>query len=190
MDIYQSETPSPDIPCGPNTEPTGRDERGRFLPGNLAAVRHALRTERLPKEFAHLAAEVDEYVSASIADDGGDSEVPTRRRSLHEYRARIHRRVLQLDAAIEIRGLFDRRGKLRVAWLQQLQGLITTAKGIDTLLGLERRQKPARTLEQVLTEAEEQHAREERQRSPRSTAEPQERPAPRGLEDILSEHED
>jgi hypothetical protein len=131
----------PDSPAPAVPNASGRGADGRFLPGNLAAVKHALRTDRLPPEFAQLAVEVDDYMSASITDDGGASEVPARRRSLHEYRARIHRRVLQLDAAIEMRGLFDKRGKLRVAWLQQLQSLINTAKGIDSLLGLERRQK-------------------------------------------------
>jgi hypothetical protein len=137
VDIEQSGASQPDIPNA-----SGRDAHGRFLPGNLAAVKHALRTDRLPSEFAQLAQEVEDYTVASIVDDGGASEVPARRRSLHEYRARVHRRVLQLDAAIELRGLFDKRGKLRVAWLQQLQSLINTAKGIDSLLGLERRQKP------------------------------------------------
>jgi hypothetical protein len=73
--------------------PSGRGpETGRFLPGNLAAVQHALRTDRLPAEFAHLAEEVAEFVSASIADDGGIENVPHRRQSLHNYRARVHRR--------------------------------------------------------------------------------------------------
>jgi len=121
--------------------PQGRDSSGRFLPGNLAAVQHALRTDRLPPEFASLAAEIDDFMSASVTDDGGDSEVGTRRKSLHQYRARLHRRVLQLDAAIEVRGLFDKRGKLRVQWLAQLQALINTAKGIDSLLGLDRRSR-------------------------------------------------
>jgi hypothetical protein len=58
-----------------------------------------------------------------------------------EYRARVHRRVLQLDAALEVRGLIDRRGKLRVAWISKLESLITTARALDGLLGLGRRAK-------------------------------------------------
>ena len=135
-------------PSAPNA--SGRDARGRFLPGNLAAVTHALRTDRLPPEFAQLAQELEDFMAASITDDGGASEVPARRRSLHEYRGRIHRRILQLDAAIELRGLFDKRGKLRVAWLQQLQSLINAAKGIDSLLGLERRQRPVTSLADLM----------------------------------------
>jgi hypothetical protein len=105
-------------------------------------LEHALRTDRLPPEFAHLADEVQQFIEPSINDDGGRENVPHRRRSLHEYRARTHRRIVQLDAAIELRGLFDKRGKLRVQWLQQLQSLIATAKSVDSLLGLERRAKP------------------------------------------------
>lgn len=120
-----------------------RNTLGQFQPGNLAAVSHALRSDRLPPEFEHLRAEVEAFADESISDDGGVSEVATRRRTLHEYRGRIHRRILQLDAAIELRGLFDKRGKLRVAWLQRLEALIATARGIDNLLGLNRRQKAA-----------------------------------------------
>jgi len=125
------------IPTAPARDP----ETGRFLPGNFEAIQHALRTDRLPAEFAHLAAEIDAFASASIADDGGETEIGVRRQAHHGYRARIHRRIVQLDAALELRGLFDKRGKLRVAWLQQLQALINTAKGIDSLLGLERRSR-------------------------------------------------
>ncbi len=123
------------------TWPAKDPKTGRFLPGNFAASQHALRTDRLPPEFVHLAAELAEFADASIADDGGVDAITARRRSLHSYRARIHRRIAQLDGAIELRGLFDKRGKLRVAWLSQLQGLIRTAQGIDSLLGLERRTK-------------------------------------------------
>jgi hypothetical protein len=108
------------------------------LPGNQIAATHGLFSER---DLARLQAEVEAFLANSLTDDGGESEVPTRRRTLHEYRARVHRRIRQLDAALEVRGLFDRRGKLRVAWLQRLEALINTAKGIDSLLGLERRQR-------------------------------------------------
>jgi hypothetical protein len=85
-------------------------------------------------------------------DEGDTSEVPTRRRALLNYRARLHRRILQLDTAIELRGLFDKRGKVRLAWLQRLEGLIAAAKGLDSLLGLERRQKRIPTLDEFLAQ--------------------------------------
>jgi hypothetical protein len=148
------------MPTVPNA-PARDAETGRFLPGNFAASQHALRSDRLPPEFTHLAAELAEFADASIADDGGVEAITARRRSLHTYRARIHRRVAQLDGAIELRGLFDKRGKLRVAWLQQLQGLIRTAQGLDSVLGLERRTRDVgqMTLEQyVELERERQNA--------------------------------
>jgi hypothetical protein len=132
--------PGLELPAVPSA-PARHPETGRFLPGNFAASQHGLRADRLPPEFVHLAAELAEFADASIADDGGAEAITMRRRSLHSYRARIHRRIAQLDGAIELRGLFDKRGKLRVAWLTQLQGLIRTAQGIDALLGLSRRAK-------------------------------------------------
>jgi hypothetical protein len=110
--------------------------------------------DALPPEFAYLVAEVDAFMAASLADDGGASEVPKRRHAQHEYRARLHRRILQLDAAIELRGMFDQRGKLRVHWLDQLQRLMHAARGIDALLGLERRQKRALTVADIVAEHE------------------------------------
>jgi hypothetical protein len=147
--LNERETFAPAPPADPN-RPERDGATGRFLPGNLAAVSHALRTDRLPPEFAHLAVEIEEFVSASIADEGGSENVPHRRQSLHGYRARVHRRIVQLDSAIEVRGLFDKRGKLRVAWLQQLQALINTAKGIDSLLSLDRRSKPVGGLQSAI----------------------------------------
>ena len=123
----------------PGTESLGPGST--FEPGNLAAIKHALHSDRLPPEFAHLAADLDEFIAGCLGDEGDERDVPTRRRALLNYRARLHRRIIQLDAAIELQGLFSRDGKLRVAWLQRLEGLIYAARGIDSLLGLARRQK-------------------------------------------------
>ena len=41
------------------------------------------------------------------SDEGGSlADLPTRRRAQLEYRARLHRRILLLDSALELRG-FD-----------------------------------------------------------------------------------
>jgi hypothetical protein len=128
-----------------------RDGRGRFLPGNLAAVSHALRAETLPPELAHLPAEIDAWMASVAADEGNPDDVSTRRRALLEYRGRLHRRVVQLDTALELRGLVDKRGKLRVAWLQQLSSLITTAKALDMVLGLERKARKVGTVSELLS---------------------------------------
>ena len=129
-----------------------RDYCGRFAPGNLAALKHALSATKLPAEFEHLEAEVGDFVSGCLTDEGDERDVSTRRRSLLNHRARIHRRIVQLDAAIEVKGLVDRKGKLRAGWLQRLEGLINVAKGLDTLLGLDRRQRRVPSLAEVLSE--------------------------------------
>ena len=59
---------------------------------------------------------------------------------------------MQLDAALEAKGLGDRKGKLRTGWLQRLEDLINVAKGLDSMLGLERRQKRVQSLAEVMAE--------------------------------------
>ena len=140
--------PSPPIP-------QERDEKGRFVEGNPvsqhAAVTHGLHALEVPAEFVHLQVEVQEFVANAMVDEGDLTQVPTRRLALIEYRARLHRRILQLDAAIELHGLFDKRGRLRVAWLSQLQSLIGAAKGIDSLLGLQKRTKRVPSAHELIT---------------------------------------
>jgi hypothetical protein len=113
-----------------------------FRVGNHAATLHGLDARNLPPKLAHLRAEVAEFLDGAIADEGGLSEVPMRRLADLEYRARLHRRIRQLDEALELYGFFDKRGTLRVAWLTQLRGLIDSARALDGLLGLERKSKP------------------------------------------------
>ena len=127
-------------PAHPN--PQGRDARGRFRKGNGLAVTHALHAIELPPELRHLRDEITTYEAACLVDEGDiAANVPVRRRSLLTYRARLHRRFLQIDDAIELRGLIDRRGRLRVVWLTKLESLIGAAVRVDTLLGLQRRPK-------------------------------------------------
>ena len=131
--------PSPVAPNGQDRP--DRDERGRFQRGNQSAVTTGLRAHGLPAQFAHLREEVQAFVDATLVDEGDPEAVPARRRALLEYRARLDRRIRQLDDALELRGLLDPKGKLRTAWLQQLAGLIEKARSLDVTLGLERRQK-------------------------------------------------
>lgn len=133
-------------PSAPNVIP------GRFSHGHTASIQHGLNTDRLPPEFEFLRQEVNAFMAACLSDEGGQEEISHRRRALLEYRARLHRRIAQLDTALETRGLFDKRGKLRVAWLQRLEGLIASAKGIDSTLGLARRTKRVPSLAEVLGE--------------------------------------
>lgn len=141
-------SPSLDAISGTNAP---RDRRGRLLPGAKLARTHGLYTAA---DLERMRGEIEIFRQASVEDDGGETEVATRRLSLHAYRARIHRRIEQLDDAIEVRGLFDNRGKLRVAWIGKLESLIGAARSIDQTLGLERRGRnvtpssPAEWLEQ------------------------------------------
>ncbi len=151
-------------PDGPDPLPQ-RDGKGHFVkgntlgaatlwqPGNLAQLRTGFRMldrdDKLPPEFQHLVADVADFVAGCLVDEGDPHDVPTRRRALLDYRARLHRRILQVDALIEGRGIADRRGKLRLAWLQRLEGLITTAQRLDIALGLARRSKPVDTLDSI-----------------------------------------
>ena len=129
---------------GPVSEPTrpDRDTNGRFTKGNQVALSTGFYAKTLPPEYVALRDEARAFLEGALVDEGEKPEdVPVRRRSLLEYRARIHRRILQLDAALDLRGMVDKRGKLRATWLQRFESLISTAKAIDSLLGLERRAK-------------------------------------------------
>ncbi len=138
-------------PATPTPRERGAD--GQFLPGNRAAVTHGLYAAGdVPAEFAHLQAEVRQFVAEALVDEGDVAQIPARRLALIEYRARLHRRIVQLDAALELRGLTDSSGKLRVAWLQQLQSLMNAAKGIDSLLGLQKRTKKVTSLQEHVSE--------------------------------------
>jgi hypothetical protein len=78
--------------------------------------------------------------------------MPTRRISQHQYRAVLHRQILRLNTALELHGLFDRRGRLRLAWLARLESLMREARAIDGLLCIERR-RTVPTLEEYLNSA-------------------------------------
>jgi hypothetical protein len=125
--------------------------RTMFKPANWEGLQHSMRTERWPPGLEVLRDEVASFMAGCLADEGDVADVPTRRLSLLSHRARIERRIIQIDARLEQAGLTDKRGKLRVAWLQQLQSLINTAKALDQLLGLERKQKRVKPLMEVLS---------------------------------------
>lgn len=123
-----------------------QDARGRFLPGNALAKRHGLHASRSAEAMASAR---EQFLASDMADAGGLGDVPTRKASLHHYRARLHSHISALSDALETFGLFDKRGRLRVAWLQRLEGLMTTAHRLDATLGLERRARPVDPLEAV-----------------------------------------
>jgi hypothetical protein len=51
---------------------------------------HGLSSDVLPPEFAYLKADIDEFMTSALVDEGDAADVPTRRHALLEYRARIH----------------------------------------------------------------------------------------------------
>jgi len=147
---------SPVCTCGAGPHPTDveRCARGHLRRDNVTSRKHGLYAVSLARE---LAAERDAFLAASLTDDGGEADVPTRRRALHAYRARLHVHIAQLSDALEQLGLFDSRGRLRAAWLSRLEGLIGRAQQIDSTLGLERQSKqipssPLAYLEQLRQE--------------------------------------
>ena len=179
----RSHTDVPNASQRPDRQADGRFARGtrvgrktRFRKGNGHAITHGLRARQgvqvspheselagqdlLPRSFEFLNAELQSFLQECIRDEGGDiSAVPRRRRSLLELRARIQRRALQLDTALEVHGLVDRRGKLRVHWLQRLEGLVNTAKALDSALGLERRREPIPTVDEFLNRVDHSQGR-------------------------------
>lgn len=151
--------------------PPGRDTAGRFMAGNQVAVVHGLRGSQLPAALAHLHDEVAAFEADCLADEGDVADIPARRRALLHDRARIERRIRQIDDTLELRGLIDRRGRLRTAWLQRLEGLVATAIRLDTLLGLQRGQRRVLTLNERMAEAAAEIELERRQaRAPRPSA--------------------
>jgi hypothetical protein len=104
----------------------------RFKPGNAFGRRHGL----YGRVSEALVAERQDFLRRSLADDGSD--VPVRRAARHDYRARVHVAIVALSDSIELHGLFDKRGKLRIHWLLRLEGLISTAQRLDAGLGDDR----------------------------------------------------
>lgn len=134
-----------DSPPSPTVE--SRDARGRFRPGHQVSIQHGLTVDRVPAEFVHLRAELDAFVAGCLADEGvPPAEVSTRRRSLFEDLARLRRRIMQLDSAIESRGMFDGHGRLRATWLERLTTMVKQAAALDAQLGQARRSTAIPTL--------------------------------------------
>jgi hypothetical protein len=141
-----------DPPSAPTRRAADRSATGQFVPAHFGAFRGGLHTDRVPPELEFLETERRRFLDQAYADDGvtlddGISadererrllEIPRRRRGNLEARAMLHRRIHQLDHALDVYGLFARDGKLRERWLSQLASLITAALAIDRLLGLHR----------------------------------------------------
>ena len=139
-----SKPDSQSVPSG-----SGRDESGRFTQGNTISTLHGLYKTGMAEVLLE---QRQAFFEQSIQDDGGASEVPTRRKSLHVYRSRLHIHISQLSDAIEKFGLFDRRGRLRGAWLSRLESLVGRAVSIDATLGLQRRSRTLPSARELIAE--------------------------------------
>lgn len=128
-------------PYGPERDAT----TGRFAANHTASVKHGLFSER---DLAGLNERIQAQTSQAIADMGGERNVSVRARLLIETRFRLQRRLEQVDAAIEVKGITDGKGKLRAAWLQRLEGLAAAIRAIDAQLGLKRQARRVGTLEE------------------------------------------
>lgn len=122
---------------------------GRFAPNHTASVKHGLFSAR---DLAGLDERIATLTAAAVADMGGEEAVPVRVRLMLETRFRLQRRLEQVDAAIEVKGITDGKGKLRAAWLQRLEGLAASIRALDAQLGLKRQAKRIGTLESHIRE--------------------------------------
>ena len=150
-------------PCGAPQHPVFLDRCARghpdmkvlgnktmFKSANWLGLQHSMSTDRWPPGLEALRDEVASFMAACLADEGDIADVPARRLSLIGHRARLERRIIQVDARLEQAGLTDKRGKLRLGWITALQSLIGQAKSLDQVLGLERRQKRVQSLAEVM----------------------------------------
>jgi hypothetical protein len=143
------------LSASPNGAPAAanHDRRGRFTARNGAALQHGLHAQhQLPAGLDHLRTEAADFLSQAIADDGDVTTLSRRRRSLLEYRALIHQKILLLSGTLDSRGIVDPRGRLRDRWLSQFTSLVSTARGLDSLLGLDRRPRQLPSLADLLTQ--------------------------------------
>jgi hypothetical protein len=126
----------------------GRDpQTGRFTKDHTFSVQHGMFSSR---DLLRLQDDIEVPLSAAVSDEGGD--VPVRKRQLLEARMRLWRRFVQADNLLELRGVTDGKGRLRLAHLQRLEGLAASILAYDRLLGLARKPRDANTLESYIAE--------------------------------------
>lgn len=141
--------PSPFVKCRAcgYENPTGanlcqRATCRRTLPGNALNRLTGLYAGLGHADEALLEAAGPRLVDQSIADAGGQSELSARELTAHQYRGVLHVRILKLQRALELHGEFDKRGRLRRAWIELMDRLITSAVSLDMKLGYARRPRP------------------------------------------------
>ncbi len=119
------QAPEPALP----TAPRRKANRTSFKKGHtLGAMTHGLYSDRHPEAGAIVEAAL-KFEADQLIDEGeAEADIHSRRRRLITYRSRIlDKNILKLAVALEERGIVDKRGKLRVAWISKLESLISVA---------------------------------------------------------------
>jgi hypothetical protein len=132
--------------------PPSPPNRGQFLPGNTAALRHGGRSVRvlagLMPEQAEARAALAERMAAIVADLGGPEALTTLAAGMVERHARLELVDDYLFANVQRLGPLTGKGRTRAAltaWLAVVDRLQKSAMA----LGLERRAKPVNPLDAV-----------------------------------------
>ena len=100
-----------------------------------------------------------DWRSDLVADLGGEAAVSAQQRALVEVVTRTRLYIDHLDAfLLEQRSLVNAKRKAVLPVLRERQTLADSLARLLSLLGLERRQAPAKTLEESLTERAEAQA--------------------------------
>ena len=134
-----------------------RGANGKFVRGDTSRriyeqPFHGLKSRadaanELPPAFIYMRGELQAFVDGCMSDEGGpEAAISTRRKSLLDGPRRIHRRILQLDTAIEVHGLFTKQGKLRANWIAKLTQMVVVAASLDMKLGLDRKARDVSSL--------------------------------------------
>jgi hypothetical protein len=133
---------------------SGRDAAGRFAPGNTASLTHGQRSERAGAELIpHLAALLAEKEAAIVADLGGAEQLSAIRRELVARFIQSSAIADSLAVNIAAHGVLTAKGRTRAAVTLYLQVLDRQIK-LATSIGLERRQKRALSVGDIIREHE------------------------------------
>jgi hypothetical protein len=150
--------------CG-QENPVGSDQCSRptcrrTLRANTLSRLHGLSAMYLTPALQDIEVEGEALFKQSVVDAGGpvdatglsraeyrelvlkaNGPIDARGFTRHEYRSLLHIRIRKLALALDVHGDFDKRGRLRGAWIDRLDHLINSAVNLDKTLGLSRQAK-------------------------------------------------
>lgn len=143
---------------GPHAERKGLCAWNHPFPGHgaLLSTTHGLYS----RPHDAIDAEGEQLLAQSIRDAGGPEAMIARALTAHRNRVHVQVNLDRLAAALNHHGLFDRRGRLRVAWITKLESLTATAIALDRLLGMDRRARSVNLQERLATAFAEKSERE------------------------------